>query len=53
LVDPETRTVVVHTTPEDSTILHEEDTLEGGMVLPGLALSVREFFAELYRQGNG
>jgi Uma2 family endonuclease len=27
LVDPETRTVVVHTTPEDSTILHEEDTL--------------------------
>jgi len=52
LVDPETRTVVVHTTPEDSTILHEEDTLEGDMVLPGFALSVREFFAELDRQGN-
>jgi Uma2 family endonuclease len=53
LVDPETRTVVVHTPPEDSTTLHEEDTLEGGMVLTGFMLSVREFFAELDRQGNG
>jgi hypothetical protein len=53
LVDPETRTIIVHTTPEEFTILHEADTLEGGMVLPGFALSVQEFFAELDRQGNG
>ena len=52
LVDPETRTIVVHTAPEDSTLLHTEDTLEGGMVLPGFALSVRAFFAELDRQGD-
>ena len=52
LVDPETGTIVVHTAPEDSTLLHAEDTLDGGMVLPGFVLSVREFFAELDRQGN-
>jgi Uma2 family endonuclease len=52
LVDPETRTIVVHTAPEDSTTLHAEGTLEGGMVLPGFALSVQGFFAELDRQGN-
>jgi Uma2 family endonuclease len=52
LVDPETRTVVVHTAPEDFTLLHAEDTLEGGMVLPGFALSVQAFFAELDRQGD-
>jgi hypothetical protein len=51
-VDPETRTIVVHTAPEDSTLLHVEDTLEGGVVLPGFALSVRTFFAELDRQGD-
>jgi Uma2 family endonuclease len=52
LVDPETRTIVVHTAPEDSVLLYAVDTLEGGMVLPGFALSVRAFFAELDRQGD-
>jgi Uma2 family endonuclease len=52
-VDPEARTVEVYTTPEQCTLLHEEDTLHGGAVLPGLALPLREVFAELDRQGNG
>jgi Uma2 family endonuclease len=52
LVDPETRSVAVYTTPEHPTVLREEDTLEGGAVLPGLALPVRELFAELDRQGG-
>ena len=51
-VDPEARTVEVFTAPEQSILLHEEDTLEGGSVLPGLELSLREFFAELDRQGQ-
>jgi Uma2 family endonuclease len=52
LVDPETRTIVVHTAPEASTLLHAENTFEGGMVLPGFALSVQAFFAELDWQGD-
>ena len=52
LVDPEARTVEVFTAPEQSTVLHEEHTLEGGAVLPGLALPLRELFAELDRQGD-
>jgi Uma2 family endonuclease len=49
-VAPLTRTVEVYTAPEQVTVLHEEDTLEGGAVLPGFALPLREFFAELDQQ---
>jgi len=52
LVDPEARTVEVYTDPHQSTVRHEADTLEGGAVLPGFALPLRELFAELDRQGN-
>jgi Uma2 family endonuclease len=52
LVDPEARTVEVFTAPEQSTLLHEEETLEGGAVLPGFALPLRELFAELDRLGD-
>ena len=50
LVDPEARTVEVYTDPEQSTVRHEADTLEGGAVLPGFALPLRELFAELEHQ---
>jgi Uma2 family endonuclease len=53
VVDPEARTVEVFTTPEHCTVLHEEHTLEGGEVLPGLTLPLRELFAALDPQGNG
>ena len=36
----------MHTAPENSTTLHAADTLEGGTVLPGFALSVQAFFAD-------
>ena len=50
-VDPRTRTVQVYTSPEESTTLAESDTLDGGAVLPGFSLPLRELFAELDRQG--
>ena len=50
-VDPEARTVEVYTALEQSILLREEDTLDGGAVLPGFVLSLRELFAELDRQG--
>jgi Uma2 family endonuclease len=52
LVDPEARTVEVYTDPEQSTVRHEAETLDGGAVLPGFALPLRELFAELDRQGD-
>jgi Uma2 family endonuclease len=52
LVDPETRTVEMYTDPDQSTVRHEADMLEGGAVLPGFALPLRELFAEFDRQGN-
>lgn len=53
LVDPEARTVSVYTAPEQVTVLGEGDTLDGGDVLPGFALPLRELFAELDRRANG
>ena len=53
LVDPEARTVAVYTAPEQPIqTLTEADTLDGGDVLPGFTLPLRELFAELDRQGN-
>ena len=46
-VDPNTRTVEVFTAPEQFTVLHEAQTLEGGTVLPGFTLPLRELFGEL------
>jgi Uma2 family endonuclease len=46
-VDPETRTVTVYPKGKvrRSKVLTEADTLDGGKVLPGFALPVRELFA--------
>jgi Uma2 family endonuclease len=52
-VDPDARTVEVYTAPDQSTVLGEGDTLDGGAVLPGFTLPLRELFAELDLQGNG
>jgi hypothetical protein len=48
----EWRMTEVYTDPEQSTVRHEADMLEGGIVLPGFALPLRELFAELDRQGE-
>jgi len=50
-VDPVAHTVTVYTAPDSSTVLAEADTLDGGAVLPGFAVPLREFFAELDRRG--
>lgn len=46
IVDPKKRTVRVHTAPTVSTLFGENDTLDGGDVLPGFSVVVREFFPE-------
>jgi Uma2 family endonuclease len=48
-VDPKRRTVEVFTAPDQSTLLTEEQTLDGGDVLPGLAIPVRQIFARMPR----
>lgn len=51
LADPAARTVAVNTAAYRSTLLTEADTLDGGDVLPGFVLPLRDWFAELDRQG--
>ena len=50
-VDPAQRTVAVYTSPDDVTILDESATLDGGEVLPGFTLSIREWFARAGERG--
>lgn len=50
-VDPEARSVAVCTAPDEPVVLTQDQTLDGGDVLPGFTLSLRELFAELDRQG--
>jgi Uma2 family endonuclease len=52
-VDPRKRTVRVFTGPDRSTVLTEQDTLDGSDVLPGLALPIKEVFAKLSPAGTG
>ena len=51
IVDPELRTVEVHTGPTEMILLREGNTLDGGDVLPGFSISLAELFGELDRQG--
>ena len=51
LVEPKTRTVDVYTSKSRFKRLTEADVLDGGAVLPGFRLSVRDLFAELDRHG--
>lgn len=45
VVYPVQRTVAIHTADRPEHFLHEEDTLDGGDVLPGFTLSVADIFA--------
>jgi Uma2 family endonuclease len=47
MIDPRTRTATVFTGPDQSTALDESQALDGGDVLPGFLLPLRELFAEL------
>ena len=46
IVDPEAKTIAVYTDPQSHRILGIGDTLDGGTVLPGFALSLAELFGE-------
>ncbi len=48
-VDPKRQTVRVYTSRDRSVLLHEDRALEGGDVLPGFSLSIRDWFAEARR----
>ncbi len=45
-VYPDAREVHVYTSPEQFTVLGEQDTLTGGDVLPDFSLNLQQFFAE-------
>lgn len=47
VVDPRSRTVVVHERPGEGQTLTEADTLDGGSVLPGFQLPVARLFEEM------
>ena len=49
LVDLNTRTVVCYTAPDRSVTLQAEDALDGGAVLPGFSLPLRELFSDVDR----
>ena len=42
IIDPESRSVTVWTSPSSSRTLQEDDTLDGGDVLPGFRVPVRD-----------
>ncbi len=44
VVEPKSQTVRVHTAPGESIVLGVDDSLDGGSVLPGFRLAVRELF---------
>ncbi|REJ85171.1 MAG: Uma2 family endonuclease [Planctomycetota bacterium] len=46
IVDPQSRTVRVYTSAQEFTEFGEDDTLDGGDVLPGFTLSIRDWFDE-------
>jgi Uma2 family endonuclease len=48
-VDPKKRTVRVYIARDRSVLLREEHVLDGGEVLPGFSLSIREWFARAER----
>ena len=50
-VYPETRSAKVYTSPHDVTEIDEGGFLEGGDVLPGFRLSLRELFEKGRREG--
>lgn len=46
IVDPKARTVRVYTSPRKSLLRTENQSLDGGKVLPGFSLSIRDWFKE-------
>jgi Uma2 family endonuclease len=52
IIDPAKRSAEILTAPDAGTTLAESGTLDGGDVLPGFSLALRELFAELDRHAG-
>jgi Uma2 family endonuclease len=52
IIDPRKRLAKVYTSPKRHNTLDESATLDGGDVLPGFSLPLRELFSELDRHGD-
>jgi hypothetical protein len=52
MVDPDRRTVTVYASTDDFRTHEQDETLDGGSVLPGFSLPLRELFAELDRHAG-
>ena len=52
IVDPDKRTVEVFTAVDQSIVLNETQTLDGGDVLPGLQLKIADWFARAGKRGT-
>ena len=50
--DPKARTVTVYTSPDQSTVMDDSQTLDGGDVLPGLVIPLRELFDRASRRAK-
>lgn len=48
--DLRARTVTVYTAPDQATVLDESQTLDGGNLLPGLLIPLRELFERASRR---
>jgi Uma2 family endonuclease len=44
IVDPKRRTVTIHAAPDAARVLWEGDVLDGGRVIPGFSVELRELF---------
>ena len=44
-IDPATRSVTVYRSPEDFSVLSEDDTLDGGPVIPGFSTNIKDLFS--------
>lgn len=49
-VYPEEKSVKVYTSPDEATIVDENGVLDGGTVLPGFSLAVKDWFAKAGRR---
>jgi Uma2 family endonuclease len=52
-VDPDARSVTVYTSPDEFKTLTEGDTLNGGEVLPGFSVPLKQLFVRVPRVKNG
>jgi Uma2 family endonuclease len=46
LIDPDTQTALAYTSPDKSNFIGADGALDGGDVLPGFGLPLRDLFAE-------